>query len=791
MQLSPPFAQRVTAVGLGYAVEIADIDFETYSEAGFVWHEDAQKWRLPPGTSKSAKGGLFVVGAAAYAEHPTTEVVSCWYDLKDGRGRRHWRPGLPLPQDLFDHLVRGGLLEAWNVGFERWIWALVCVKKYGWPEAPFWQWRCAMAKARAHALPPSLASAGEVLRLVNQKDKDGDRLIKKFSVPRNPTKGDPRKRITIYEDVADGLKFIQYNETDIVSEAEASSKIPDLPPEELRYWQADQLINYRGAHVDREAVEDCIAIVEQCLAKYDAELHALTGGAVARASELAKLADWLRAQGIPVGTGKGSTDDEAIEALLKPWNDAVKAGQVDPLRPPPAYRALQIRQAAGSASVKKVFSMRNQLTSRDTLHDLFTFNGARTGRPTGNGPQPTNLPSSGPDVFKCPCGRHFGGLLKACPWCGLPVVPGKKPQEWDHHAAADALEVIKRRSLELVERFFVHALATVGGCLRGLYCAAPGYDLVSSDYSAIEAVVLAFIAGEKWRMDVFRTHGKIYEASASQMYGVPFEDFARVKAETGQNHPLRKKGKIAELAFGYQGWLGAARQFEMPGTDDEIKADILAWRKASPSIEWLWGGQTKGKADGIRSNAGLRSGCFDKWDQTPELFGVEGAAVAAVMNPGTVYPVMRLDGTHTGVSYLTHGDVLYCALPSGRTIKYHKPRLGQSDRGGLSLSFEGYNTNPKNGPTFQWIRMSTWGGRLVENIVQAAANCILRHATINLEAAGYAVMLHVYDEIVAMVRKGWGTVEEFERIMMQMPPFAADWPIKAAGGWRGFRYRKG
>ena len=190
----------------------------------------------------------------------------------------------------------------------------------------------------------------------------------------------------------------------------------------------------------------------------------------------------------------------------------------------------------------------------------------------------------------------------SCPWCGRSVLP-RQPVviEWNPEAAEDALRALATRSLDWVEIVFGDAMHAIAGCIRGLYDAAPGHDLISTDYNSIEAVGLAMISGEQWRIEVFRSHGKIYETSAAMMYRIPFEEFAKHKAEHGQHHPLRQKGKIGELAFGYQGWLGAAQAFDMPGTEDEIKTDILAWRRASPSVEWLWGGQTLGKAAGILS----------------------------------------------------------------------------------------------------------------------------------------------------------------------------------------------
>jgi DNA polymerase len=738
--------------GMGFATVLPDCDFETYSEAGFVWDAATQKWGCPRGAKKK---GLFVVGAAAYAEHPSTEVLSFYYDLKDGGGRRFWRPGMSNPYDLFAHVAAGKLLEAWNSGFEYWIWNRVCVRRYGWPALPIASLRCAMAKARAHALPGALDKAGEVLALQNQKNPDGDRLLKKFSMPRNPTKKEPVTRFLSNDDPVDGPKLYAYNERDIVAEAEASSRVPDLEGEELQYWLVDQAINRRGVQIDIRGVHDCIAVIDQAHERYNRELYALTGGAVARASELAKLQAWLfSARGVQAY----SLDEENIDTLLEnPELDLC------------ARRALEIRQAIGSAAVKKVYAMANQATRAGRLHDLFSYHAARTGRATGNGPQPTNLPNSGPPVLKCGCGRHFGGHLTTCPWCLMPQPPGKATIEWGAPAVVDALAVIACGSLDLVEQYFGDAMAAVSGCLRGLFISAPGHDLICSDYSAIEAVVLAEIAGEEWRREVFRTHGKIYEMSAAKITGISFDEFMRYKQETGNHHPMRKKiGKIAELAFGFQGWIGAAKAFGMDEffNDEEIKQAILAWRAASPAIVEFWGGQER------------RVG----WDFVPEMYGVEGMFVSAILNPGHTYEFR-------GFQFTMRGDAVYLRLLSGRYLTYHRPRVQPGARRGLAISYEGNNTNPKNGPV-GWVRMDTWGGRLTENIVQATARDVQRHGLVNLEAAGYPIVLHVYDEDIAEVPEGFGSIEDFERIMSTMPPWAAGWPIKAVGGWRGKRYRK-
>ena len=228
----------------------------------------------------------------------------------------------------------------------------------------------------------------------------------------------------------------------------------------------------------------------------------------------------------------------------------------------------------------------------------------------------------------------------------------------------------------------------------------------------------------------------------------------------------KKVGKVAELASGFQGWIGAWKQFGADEffNDEEIKNAILAWRAASPAIVEFWGGQQK------------------RWQ--PHFYGLEGAAVQAVLSPGTKF-------SYRGLSYIVNRDILYCQLLSGRYLTYHKPRLIPSDKrpGTLSLTFEGWNTNPKYG-AIGWVRMSTYGGKLTENVVQATSRDILAHAIINLEKSGYPVVLHVHDEIVSEIPENWGSIAEFEEKMSKLPEWAATWPVKANGGWRGKRYAK-
>jgi len=401
---------------LGHTVEIADMDFETFSTAGFIWNEADGKWRPPSGAPKG-KSGLFVVGAARYTEDPSCEVLSFSYDLKDGHGPRLWMPGWPPPVPLFEHLAAGRLIEAWNVAFERWVWRNVCVPKYGWPPLPDRQLRCAMAKSRAAQYPGALSEASEVVLGVNLKDAEGKRLLDKFSKPRNPTKKDARRCITLADDPVDGARLIAYNTQDIRAEAAVSHAVPDLTGIDLEYWFVDQAVNMRGVAIDMDGVRDCVAIVEQAHAKYNAELFAITG--IDAASKVQQIQGWLHAQGCHLD----SLDEEAVTTELERLGEVLQTGGAVWPEVAHVYRVLQIRQAIGSAAVKKLYAISNQVTADGRLHDLFSFHATRTGRATGNGPQPTNLPNSGPNLWLCECGKYFALSHRSCPWC-LALVDG-------------------------------------------------------------------------------------------------------------------------------------------------------------------------------------------------------------------------------------------------------------------------------------------------------------------------------------------------------------------------------
>jgi len=288
--------------------------------------------------------------------------------------------------------------------------------------------------------------------------------------------------------------------------------------------------------------------------------------------------------------------------------------------------------------------------------------------------------------------------------------------------------------------------------------------------------VAACISRCQWRIDAFMARREIYLISMGRMDGKSYEFYQAYTYEHNAKHPDRKRGKVAELAGTYgcwlQGWkdFGADKYYE---NDDELKAAILKWREESPEIVEAWGGQYRWCGPG-------------QWDYRPEYFGIEGAVIQAIQAPGKCFGYIDL-------TYAVYGDVLYCRLPSGRFLHYHRPRLtlveDKLKRGpAYQITFEGYNTNAQKGP-IGWQCMETWGSKLFENACQAIARDLQAAAMVRCEQSGYPVVMHTHDELTAEVDEGRGSVEEMIELMVQRPSWAAWWPIRAAG-WRGKRYRK-
>lgn len=737
----------------GFATVYPDFDCETYSEGGYLYNPAEEKWGSLAGLSKQNRG-LSAIGARNYVRHPSFRLLSWSWNLKDGRGPRWWRP--PLLSDLspatahpklcdigelHQHIRNGGILEAFNVDFEWTVWTFYCVPVLGWRSLDLMQLRCCMAKGRVSAYPGALKDVGEVLQLHERKDPAGDKLIKKLTVPKNPTKADAALRWTPITASKDFEKFYEYNRQDIRTEAEASARIPDQSMHELETWRVHFQINARGMQIDTAGVENCIAIVEQCFAKHNAELQRITNYAVSNASEVAKTLEWMSRQGVTLFNLDEETLEEALLRTDYPTN---------------VMRVLRIRQMLAFGSVKKLFAFRSHTTTEGRLHDQYVYYGAHTGLWNGRAVQPANL---------------YKGIFS-------------KPAE-----AERALSIISARCLELVEYEYpdTDPLEVVASCLRSLIIARPGHRLMSADFTAIQAVATSCMAGEQWRIDVFKTHGKIYEMMAAMLTGKTLEFYLDYKKQNGKHHQDRQDyGKIPVLSADFGAWVTGWKRFgaDKLGDDQFIKNMILRTWATIPNIREFWGGQTRNKFNKAPNGTYAQ--------EYPQLYGLEGAAVSAVLEPGRCFG-------YNGVSFQVYEDVLYCHPPSGGLIRYHKPRLTKSSRQYASpwefeLSYEGWNSNQVKAKA-GWVRMFLYGGVLTQNVISHMCREVQALTLIRLENSGYPVVMHTHDENVTEIPWGIGSKEEYIKIVRVQAPFAyfsngEPWPIRVPDAWEAQRYGK-
>jgi DNA polymerase len=614
------------------------------------------------------------------------------------------------------------------------------------------QAHCSAAKARASAYPGALGELAEVLKLSQQKDKAGGDLIRKLTMPKKPTKANQSLRWTPLTAADDFARFYEYNKQDIVTEAHASARVPDLTPREHDVWKLDLRINMRGMQVDTAAVEDCIVIIEQAELRYNGELREITNGVVQKSTEVAKMLEWMRTQGVYLYELDEDTLADALKRTDYPRN---------------VLRVLRIRQILAFGSCKKYYAFRSQTTAAGRLYDQYTYYGAHTSLWNGRGVQPANL---------------YKGVFS-------------KPEQAEH-----ALAIIRCRSIELVEFEYgegsawaldpknngpLDALEVVASCLRSMIIAKPGHRLISADFTAIQAVATSCMANEQWRIDVFRTHGLIYLAMAALITGKTVEYYVQYRKQHGKHHDDRQLGKLAVLSADFGAWVNGWKRFgadDLLGDDDAIKAVVLKTRDAIPNIVKFWGGQTINKF---------------KHDEQQLLFGLEGAAISAILQPGDCFnsnPSSRL-----GVLYQVHDDVLYCRPPSGGFIRYHAPRLTPSTRNYASpwefeMSYEGNNSNATKG-RIGWVRMSLYGGVQTQNVISHMCREIQADALLRLERGGYPVVMHTHDEGVAEVPNGFGSIAGYMECVRPLPAWAIcedgqPWPIKVPDAWEAQRYGK-
>lgn len=592
--------------------------------------------------------------------------------------------------------------HAYNAAFE-WF----ALSKYlGW--LPPDQWRDTMLHTLYCGYPASLDAAGRAMGLPEDKKKltTGKALIRYFCVPCKPSNANGnRTRNLPRHDPAKWALFKEYNGQDVVTEMEIDRRLSAFPVPAFvqKQWETDLMMNARGVAADMEMVSGALVIGATVKSQLMAEARQLSG--LDNPNSIKQLARWLT-EATDGDTEITSVTKETVATMLK--------------QPQPAnvQRMLEIRQELGKTSTKKYDALETCIADDGRVRGLLQFYGAnRTGRWAGRLVQVQNLP------------RTYT------------------------HPLPPARQLVKDRNIDGLRLMYGSINDTLSQLIRTAFVATPGNVLIDADFSAIEARVISWLAGQEWRLEVFRTHGKIYEASASQMFHVPIEKIKKGNPE----YALRQRGKVAELALGYQGGVSAMRRMDTGHnlddlSDDEVKGIVDRWRETNSMIRDLWN-------------------------------IVDSAAVTVITNGGA--QTIRSETTDAVVTLACELDVITgtrymtILLPSGRKLYYPSPEIGVNRWGNPSVSYMGQNQTTK-----RWERVETYGGKLVENIVQAIARDCLAIAIENLEAQGLHVVFHIHDEVV-IDTPAWADndmmLDTVTKIMTKPIPWAQALPLNADG----------
>ncbi len=634
-------------------------------------------------------------GAYVYAEDPTTDVWCMAYAIDDGPVEL-WTPDQPFPfQDLNWDDVQ---LMAHNASFEFAIWKGVMEPKYAWPVLAIEQIHCTMAMAYAMALPGSLENAAAATGLPVGKDTQGRRLMLQMSAPRGEG---PDGALIWWDDAERKERLYAYCKQDIEVEKLLAKRLPPLSPTERSLWVLDQRINTRGVALDIPAVEAAIALVETEKQRLNDRLAAITDTKVTSCNQVAELLKWLHERG------------ETLKSLAK---DEVASALENSSAPENVTSVLECRQEASKSSTAKLKAMAQGASADGRVRGIFQYHGASTGRWAGRRLQPQNFPR---------------GTLS--------------PPDVDF-----VLRYITEQEdpIPLLDMMYGPTMQTISSCLRGFIVPKSGFDLLSADFSAIEARVLAWLAGQEDVLEIFRSHGKIYEHAAAGIYNCPMEKVTKNQ---------RQIGKVAVLALGYQGGVGAfqtmAKAYGLVIEDEKADQIKVAWRKANTAIVRYW-------------------------------YALEDAAKAAVRSPDETFAA-GAEGRQ--VRFRKRGSFLLARLPSGRILSYPYPTLEMKETKVGTREILSYKTT--NAVTKAWGPADSYGGLLCENVTQAVARDVLAHAMLTLEAKGYPIVMTIHDEIVCEVLEESGSVPEMESLMSQIPSWATGLPLSAEG-WRGKRYRK-
>ena len=618
-------------------------------------------------------------GVYRYVESPSFEILLFAYSIDGGSVRVvDLACGESIPKEVLSALEDESVIKwAFNASFER-----ICLSRYlGYPTGEYLapsSWHCSMVWAATMGLPLSLEGVGAVLGLEKQKLTEGKELIKYFCQPCAPTKSNGQRTRNLPCHAPDKwLAFKKYNVRDVETEMAIQEKLINYPVPESVWdeYHLDQEINDRGVALDMELVTKAIELDALTRSELTAAMKELT--ALENPNSVAQMKLWLADNGLETDTlGK-----KAVAEMLKTASPLMR-------------KVLTLRQQLAKSSVKKYQAMQTAVCADGRARGMFQFYGAnRTGRWAGRIIQMQNLPQN-----------HISNL-------------------------GDVRHLVREGDFEAVEMFFDDVPDTLSQLIRTAFIPYDGGKFIVADFSAIEARVIAWLAGEEWRQKVFAEGKDIYCASASQMFGVPVE-------KHGVNGHLRQKGKIAELALGYGGSVGALKAMgalDMGLQEDELSPLVDAWRQANPMITKLW------------------------WD-------VDRAVMEAVRYKHT-------NETH-GITFECKSGMLFITLPSGRKLAYVKPKIGTNQFGGDCVTYEGI------GATKKWERLNSYGPKFVENIVQATARDILCYAMQTLRNC--SIVMHIHDEVVIEADPKMSMRAVCE-LMGRTPPWAKGLQLRADG----------
>lgn len=653
-----------------FMIKEMSIDLETYSDVDI------------------RKGGVY-----KYAESDNFEILLFAVSVDNGDVTVYdLAQGDTLPDEILNALTDDNVIKwAFNASFER-----ICLsywlrknypdkfKSYGDGNDTVGKylnpvsWRCSMVWSAVMGLPLSLEGVGAVLGLKDQKMKEGKDLIRYFCVPCRPTKTNGGRTRNLPHHAPDKWEtFKAYNKRDVEAEMGIKEKLHKFPVPDFIWeeYHLDQQINDRGIMVDMELVRNAISFDEKSKSEISGRLQKLTG--LENPNSVIQMKDWLSSQGLETDTlGK-----KAVNELIKEAPEGLQ-------------EVLELRQKLAKSSVKKYQAMQNAACSDNRARGMFQFYGAnRTGRWAGRLIQLQNLPQN-----------HMDDL-------------------------AQARELVRLGDYESLEMLYDDIPDTLSQLIRTAFIAKPGHKFYVADFSAIEARVIAHLAGESWREKVFKEGGDIYCASASQMFGVPCE-------KHGINGHLRQKGKIAELALGYGGSVGALKAMgalEMGLDESELQPLVDAWRMSNPNIVAMW-------------------------------WAFDNAVKTAVS--------MHSSTESYGIKFTWRSGMLFITLPSGRKLTYIKPKIGENKFGGESVTYEGI------GATKKWERLESYGPKFVENVVQAVSRDLLMNAMKNLP--GFLICGHVHDELIIECPESV-SLDEVCAAMAHNPSWMPDILLRADG----------